>query len=237
MPYSDFTIETLAQYLHLDAAQVQKLAERGQVPGRRVTGQWRFSRGEIHHWLEERIGLSDEPELARMEVALARAAARQQQEPIELAAILPREAISVPLAARTKSSVISRMTELAAEAGLIWDAAKMAEAVKAREELYPTALENGVALLHPRRPQSDLVGESCLALGITGQGIPFGGSRGELTDIFFLICAVDDRSHLRILARLSRLITDATFLSDLRHAPDARAVHELFGQREEQLAK
>ena len=30
--------------------------------------------------------------------------------------------------------------------------------------------------------------EGLLALGITASGIPFGGSRGILTDVFFLIC-------------------------------------------------
>jgi len=40
----------------------------------------------------------------------------------------------------------------------------------------------GVALLHPRRPQASILGEAVLALGITGQGIPFGGTSG-LTDL------------------------------------------------------
>jgi futalosine hydrolase len=37
--------------------------------------------------------------------------------------------------------------------------AVMAEAVAAREDLHPTALENGVALLHPRRPQTSILAE------------------------------------------------------------------------------
>jgi PTS system nitrogen regulatory IIA component len=39
-----------------------------------------------------------------------------------------------------------------------------------------------------------------------------------LTDVFFLICSTDDRTHLRILARLSRLLTDAVWLTQLRSA-------------------
>ena len=53
-------------------------------------------------------------------------------------------------------------------------------------------------------------------------GIPFGGAQGTLTDLFFLILSVDDRGHLRVLARLSRLLADATFLAELRQAADAR---------------
>jgi PTS system nitrogen regulatory IIA component len=101
----------------------------------------------------------------------------------------------------------------------------MIEAVKAREEMHPTALENGVALLHPRRPMPSILGEAFLAFGRTPRGIPFGGS--VLTDLFFLICSLDDRGHLSVLARLSRLISDPNFLSELRAAMDAHAVHEV----------
>ena len=63
MPHSDFDMHTLARYLHLTPQQVAKLADRGKLPGRKVSGEWRFSKADIHHWLETRIGLSDEEEL------------------------------------------------------------------------------------------------------------------------------------------------------------------------------
>ena len=118
----------------------------------------------------------------------------------------------MPLEARSSSSVIDRMTELAAGTGLLWDPEKMAQAVRERENLHPTALDNGVALLHPRRPMTNILSEPLLALGCTHRGIPFSGARGVLTDIFFLICSTDDQGHLRALARLSRLLGDNTFL-------------------------
>ena len=93
----------------------------------------------------------------------------------------------------------------------------MAQAVQAREELHPTALDNGVALLHPRRPQSSVLADSAIALGVCLQPISF-ASTGHLTDIFFLICSYDDAIHLRILARLSRMISKPEFLDELRQA-------------------
>jgi len=47
----DLDLEALAEYLHLDPAQVSRLVERGNLPGRRVSGQWRFSRPEVTFWL------------------------------------------------------------------------------------------------------------------------------------------------------------------------------------------
>ena len=66
---------------------------------------------------------------------------------------------------------------------------------------------------------------SFLAMGITATGIPFGGSHGTLTDVFFLIGADSDQTHLRILTRLSRLVANAETLADLRAAGDAASVH------------
>ena len=54
MAEEHFSIESLAVYLHLTPPQVQRLADRGRLPGRKVGGQWRFAGAEIHHWMEER---------------------------------------------------------------------------------------------------------------------------------------------------------------------------------------
>lgn len=236
MANDDFEIDSLAVYLHMEAGKVARLAERGQIPGRRQAGAWRFSRAEIHHWLEERIGISGEEELMRVEGALDRAASAQSAPQVTLAELLPIEAIAIPLEARTRNSVITSMVDLAAQTGLLWDTAKMVEAVRVREDLHPTALENGVALLHPRRPQPSILGQAFIALGRTARGIPFGDSRGSLTDIFFLLLSTDDRIHLWTLARLSRLISSEDFLTALREAPSAAAAHELIAERERQLA-
>ena len=148
MPYRDFDVHSLARYLHLTPQQVAKLAERGKLPGGKVSGEWRFAKPNIHHWFENRIGLSDESELLQVEAMLDQAAPVESEPEICIAELLPREAIAVPLLARTRNSVIDAMVELAAHTGMLWDAKAMAEAVKTREAMHTTALENGVALLH-----------------------------------------------------------------------------------------
>jgi PTS system nitrogen regulatory IIA component len=236
MSTEDFDIDSLAAYLHLLPQQVNRLADRGKIPGRKVGGQWRFSQADIHHWLESRIGLSDEDELVEVEGVLQRSALKAgEPEEILIASMLPKEAIAVPLKARTRNAVITGMVEAAAQTGWLWDPEKMAEAIRSREELFPTALDNGVALLHPRRPMSSILGQAFLALGRTSTGIPFGSSRGGLTDIFFLICSVEDRGHLRTLARLSRVLAAPGFLEALRAVPDAVAAYQLISDTEASL--
>ena len=235
MLHEDFDIESLAVYLHLNLQQVTRLANRGKLPGRKIAGKWRFSPAEIHHWLEDRIGLSDEEELAEVEGALQRSAGARSQQHVCIAELLSIEAVAVPLTARTRNSAITRMVSLAMETGLLWEERKMADAVRAREDMAPTALENGVALVHPRRPIAKILQQPFLAFGRTATGIPFGGSHGGMTDIFFLICSADDQGHLRVLARLSRVLAVPGLLEALREAPDAVTAHRLIAETEAEL--
>ncbi len=174
MPHTDFDLPGLARYLHLTPPQVAKLADRGQLPGRKVAGQWRFAKDDIHHWLERRIGLSDEEGLVAVEGVLHRADQGAEQPEILIAELLPPEAIAIPLAARTRTSVVDSMVALAAQTGWLWDPQAMAEAVRSREEMHTTALENGVALLHPRRPLPKILAQAFLALGAPPAGSPSG---------------------------------------------------------------
>ncbi len=162
MPHQDFGIESLARYPHLTPQQVGKLAEQGRLPGRKVSGQWKFPRAEIHHWLETRIGLSDQEELLQVEGVLRQAGGAKEEE-ISIATMLPEQAIAIPLAARTHNSVFSSIVEVAVRTGFLWDPEAMVEAVRSREEMYPTAMEGGVALLHPRRPMPAILGQAILA--------------------------------------------------------------------------
>ncbi|MGA2621766.1 MAG: PTS sugar transporter subunit IIA [Thermoguttaceae bacterium] len=235
MPHTDFDLAGLARYLHLTPPQVAKLADRGQLPGRKVAGQWRFAKDDIHHWLERRIGLSDEEGLVAVEGVLERANQDAEQPEILIAELLPPEAIAIPLGARTRTSVIDSMVELAAQTGWLWDPQAMAEAVRSREEMHTTALENGVALLHPRRPLPKILLQAFLALGRTASGIPFGAG-APLTDLFFLICSTDERGHLRVLARLSRILAAPGVVDALRAAPDAEAARQQIILSEAQLA-
>ena len=93
--------------------------------------------------------------------------------------MLPVAAIEIPLLARTKNSVILSMAETAVRTGWLWDPAKMAEAVRNREDLYPTVLENGVALLHPRRPLAGILDRPFLALGAPNEAFPLPAAAGN----------------------------------------------------------
>jgi len=236
MSHTSFNLQQLTRYLHLPDAKVRKLVDKGAIPSRRVNGELVFSEDDVNRWWEQQISISDEEELEQVEKALTKSILPETVEgEFLLTSLIPASAITLPLRAKTKDSVIRSMVQLASSTGLLWDTDAMTEAVKAREELHTTALDNGVAFLHPRRPMPNILGDTFLALGVVPNGVPFGGASG-LTDIFFLICSMDDRVHLRILARLSRMLTHPDFLRRLRELSNEFEVRELFLEVEQAIS-
>jgi len=126
-------------------------------------------------------------------------------EPL-LASLLSEASVAVPLGASSRASVLKGLVSLAEQSWQVYDPEAVLDAVRQREEMASTALPSGVAIPHPRRPLSAALGESVLAYARTASPIPFGASQGVLTDMFFLVCCRDDRTHLRVLARLTRAV-------------------------------
>jgi PTS system nitrogen regulatory IIA component len=201
------------------------------ISGRKVGGEWRFARAEINHWLEERLHEYSAPELEALESAHA----AEVDEPL-LGNLLSVERVVVPLPASTKSSVLRELVKVAESAWFVYDPEAVLAAISEREEMGSTALASGVAIPHPHRPLGDgVLGESLVVFARTARGIPFNGPRGSLTDLFFLVCCTDDRTHLRVLARLARLMLREGLLERLRSTESADEAYELLVGEEREL--
>lgn len=224
-------LEELAVYLQRDLREVSKLASRGHLPGQKVSGDWRFARAEINHWIETQMHFYTEQQLEALEHGPG---VRTTAEPL-LAPMLSEASVAVPLSAATRDSVLRQLVTLAENTWQVFDADAILSAIRQREELGSTALGNGVAIPHPRRPLPNALGDSILAFGRTTSGIPFGGDRGALSDLFFLVCCRDDRTHLRVLARLSRLMLRPGFLDELREADSPAAAWQTISAAESEL--
>lgn len=231
MDHEMMTLEQLASYLQRDLREVTKLANRGHLPGRKVGGEWRFSPTEINHWLETQMPAYTEQQLTAVEHGPGRAG---DSEPL-VSALLSEATIAVPLPATTKASVLRELVKVAERGWQVYDAGALLAAVKHREDLASTALESGVAIPHPHRPLPHTVlGESLMALGRTATTIPF-GPHGNECDLFFLVCCTNQSTHLRVLARISRLILRPGFIDDLRAAQTAAETYQVIEAAERDL--
>ncbi|MBN2448127.1 MAG: PTS sugar transporter subunit IIA [Phycisphaerae bacterium] len=202
MPYRNMTLEELARHIGMDAREVRKLADRGRLPGQYIGGEWRFNRAQMLDWLQHEMHFLDVRHLQNLERATA-----DDPDKISVSNLLAPEAIDLALPARSKPSVLRELVKLASRTGLVYDADGLIDALEEREAMYSTALPNGFAFPHPRRPQPYATGEPLICLARVPHGLPFGASDGHLTDLFVFVCSHDPRQHLHVLARLSMLFT------------------------------
>ncbi|HVU34145.1 MAG TPA: PTS sugar transporter subunit IIA [Opitutaceae bacterium] len=226
MPHRTFTIEEVTDYLHLLPGDVERLMKEAELPHAIRGGRAVFQRSEIDEWASKRIlGLPGK----RLDVYHAKSVRGTRQIFPHLALIpelLQPAYIDLTLPSKTRASVVREMVALADRTGRVLDARELLTSIEQREELCPTALPGGLALLHSRHHSDFRFEGSFIVLGRTIQGIPFGAPDGRPTDIFFLICCEDDRIHLHTLARLCMMAQKTDAIAAIRAANDAAGVYE-----------
>lgn len=226
-----YTFDELVQLVGRDRRLIERMVNRGQVPGRKVGGEWRFNPTEITYWLEQELRDFDDSDLAQFEQL------QQSEElgPLPVSSLLKPETCEAFLDAGTKPSVLQALIEVAGRTWQVWDPASILKAVREREDVMSTGFDNGVAIPHPRNPQPDALGQSVIAFGRTSSGIPFGAPKRQLTDLYFLVLTRDSPTHLQILARLGRMMQLPDFLTNLRAAETSIEAYDLITQADQQV--
>lgn len=219
-----FSLDELARHLGRDRREIERLANRGRIPGRKTESGWVFHEREITQWLERELREFTDPELKALEGSLQSSELRIE---VPVSSLLKLDFVQVPLEARTKRSVLEGLVEVAGRTWQVWEPAKVLAAVQEREEALSTAFAEGIAVPHPRNPLPQCLGTSVVAFGKTETGIPFGGSTAGLTDLFFLVLCRDSRTHLQVLARLGRMIRMPGFIDALRDTESSEAAYDL----------
>ncbi len=52
------TVREVATFLNVDEKTIYRLAQKGELPGFKVAGAWRFQRTDIQRWIDARKGPS-----------------------------------------------------------------------------------------------------------------------------------------------------------------------------------
>lgn len=197
-----------------------RLLERGELPGHKVGGQWRFRMSEVDYWLDMRLARMRSADLHQLEgEAATRAvslgqALRPENALIRVPSGTPREVVTAFVTAVTYPDPV--------------DGGVVAARVWEREELSSTGTVDGVAFLHTARWESRVLLQSPLvAVGRLPSPVAFGAIDGTPTDLLFLLLAPDNRTHLVLLAKAARLCRDSRLLRGLRAARTGREVVRL----------
>ncbi len=139
-----------------------------------------------------------------------------------LLALLPPERVRTHLVATDKPTLIAELAALLAGDG---DAAIVRAALEAREQLGSTGLGHGVAIPHGRSPK---IAEARAAFARLADPIDFGADDHQPVDLVaaLIVPAHFTDQHLKLLAELAELFSDAALTNALRAAPDAHTLRE-----------
>lgn len=131
--------------------------------------------------------------------------------------LLDRSSVELNGKPATKSEAIDQMVELMTNSGKINDKEAYKAKVFAREKEGTTAVGEGIAIPHAK---GDSVNKPGLAAMVIRNGVDFESFDGEPVKLIFLIAAPDTKEniHLDVLAKLSVLMMDETFVGDLINA-------------------
>jgi PTS system nitrogen regulatory IIA component len=222
------TLKQLADHLQLSERTIYRLLGRGQLPGFKIGGHWRFRRSVVDYWLDLRLGRMSSAELHEM-------GQEWRPDSLSLSDALLEENALLHITAGSSRDIIGSFVH-----GVAFPEPVNADQVLARiwerEQLASTASEGGVAFLHTARwdlramHRSDL-----LAIGRLATPVDFGAIDGGPTDILLLLLARDARQHLILLAKAVQLCRNPGFLDSVRKATTAGAVVTLVRNAERAL--
>lgn len=133
--------------------------------------------------------------------------------------LLKRESVELSGTPESKGQAIDQMVELMAKGGNINDLQRYKEGVLKREEEGTTGIGEGIAIPHAK---TDAVSAPGLAAMLVPQGVDYDALDGQPVHMIFLIAApnTEDNVHLEVLSRLSMLLMDDEFRTNLLDAAD-----------------
>jgi PTS system nitrogen regulatory IIA component len=149
---------------------------------------------------------------------------------VAVAEILSVDRVSVANEAegvvRDKKEALHRLARLLANGQSSVEEQILFEVLEARERLQSTGIGGGVAVPHA---SVDFVGRQLGALLVCPQPIPFDAIDGQPVHILFALVGPKGApaEHLKILARVSKLLRSETFRARLSSAASGAAAYEL----------
>lgn len=154
---------------------------------------------------------------------------------MQIIELLNEQLILPDLAGTTKQQVMEELVEHLATVQPGINAGELLKALLEREKLGSTGIGNGIAIPHGKLAGlSDII----LVFARSTAGVPFEAIDGKPIHLIFLLVAPANSTggHLKALARLSRLLKNASFRKTLLTAATAQDILGAIADEDNQTA-
>lgn len=193
------TLQEVSEYLQLSDKTLLKMVKAGEIPCAKIANQWRFSKSMLDDWLTSKMNVIPQNDFSRL--------VEKEFDFIKVSRLIDEDLIIMDLKATTSEDVISELAERAYKNELVSNKNEFIKKLLEREKLTSTSIGQGIALPHLRKPCGTIVTEPKIVIGYSREGIDFASLDGEKTHIFLLLLSDSEVIHLRILSKVSQILS------------------------------
>ncbi|MCL2102812.1 MAG: PTS sugar transporter subunit IIA [Syntrophorhabdaceae bacterium] len=147
--------------------------------------------------------------------------------------LIPAAGVIDALGSETKDGVLQELSEAICRALPGMSPDHLLSVLMERESLGSTGIGGGIAIPHGKMPGIDRL---IVVFGRSLDGVQFASLDGRPAHFFFLVVAPEDNSagtHLKVLARISRLAKNERFRHRLVEAEGAEEIRRVFAEEDE----
>lgn len=145
--------------------------------------------------------------------------------------LLQKDGINLNFNPSTKEQCINQLVDLMDKTGNLNNKEEYKKAILDREALSTTGIGDGIAIPHGK---TSAVKKASLAAAISTNGVDYDSLDGAPAKLFFMIAVPDnnDNLHLEVLARLSTILMDEKFRTNLINCTDKDEFLRLIDKKE-----
>ena len=147
--------------------------------------------------------------------------------------VLQKEAILENLASTDKKGILEELVAPVARVAKVSEEG-LVNVLLERERLGSTGIGGGVGIPHGKLKNLDNI---ILGFGRSKQGVDFESMDGKPTHVFFLLVTPENSTglHLKMLARISRLLKDDSFKERLINASGQDEIFAIIQEADEEF--
>lgn len=150
---------------------------------------------------------------------------------MQLDQIFKIEFINANMTAKNKEEALAEMVQTIIHAGIKVSFSEIMSVLKQRESLGSTGIGDGMAIPHGK--VADLA-DIIVAFGRSLEGIEYNAPDGKPVQLFFLLLAPENSAgqHLKILAKISKMLKDINFRKKLLKAKSQSDLYKIIIEQE-----
>ena len=145
--------------------------------------------------------------------------------------VLRKETILTDLKAKDKKGVIEELVASVSQITGI-NSSELVRVLLERERLGSTGIGGGIGIPHGKLANLESL---IMGFGLSRKGVDFESIDGRPTHLFFLLITPENSTglHLKLLARISRILKNDSFKKKLMKAAGSNEVFSIIGEVDE----